>query len=468
MSDRRLALVVAVDTYVDAALNRLAAPAADAAALSEVLGDPALGDFEVEVLHNATSWATAERVERMLAEVHPTDLVLLHFSCHGLKDESGELYLAAANTRPDLLGSTAVDAAWVSRLMQRSRAERVVLLLDCCYGGAFEQGMLARAGRTVDVGDQFRQRSLGGGRGRVVITASTAMEYSFEGTHLTGGGAAQPSIFTGALVEGIRTGGADRDGDGQVGLGELYDYVFDRVRERTPRQTPSKWEFGLRGDIYLAHAPDRAPAAPPPPEPAPAVPPPPEPPLPDPDPPATRMSARVKSLVAAGLVLLVAAVAIAFDWISIWSDDNGGGEQPPSAYTNLVNMLPEEMRATCSEGKPTAGNSARAYCTPGVYTVWNTKKGLESELRIVGSKKGDCAATPTTTRRIEDTITAGGRTARITCEVVAPGSSEHYYNIQLGLDDVLLTGRFLTGRGVGSAGYQEAYTQAREVLAGLP
>jgi hypothetical protein len=85
------------------------------------------------------------------------------------------------------------------------------------------------------------------------------MEYAFEGTQLADGSGAAPSIFTSALVEGIRTGDADRDQDGHVALGELYDYVYDRVRERTPNQTPSKWEFGLRGDLYVARNPHRRP-----------------------------------------------------------------------------------------------------------------------------------------------------------------------------------------------------------------
>lgn len=172
--------MVAIDRYDQPALLQLASPGADAEALAEVLGDPELGGFEVEVLRNPTSSTLSERVERMLTERHPSDLVLLHFSCHGLKDDAGELHLAATNTVPDLLGSTAVEAAWVSRVMQRSRAQRVVLLLDCCYGGAFERGLIRRASSDVDVGDQFRQPQLDEGRGRVVITASTAMEYAFE------------------------------------------------------------------------------------------------------------------------------------------------------------------------------------------------------------------------------------------------------------------------------------------------
>jgi uncharacterized caspase-like protein len=117
----------------------------------------------------------------------------------------------------------------------------VVLLLDCCYGGAFERGVLARAEERIDVGDQFRPGRLGESRGRVVITASTAMEYAFENAGVSEGAPARPSVFTSALVEGIRTGQADRDQDGFVALDELYDYVYDRVRETSGHQTPCKW-----------------------------------------------------------------------------------------------------------------------------------------------------------------------------------------------------------------------------------
>lgn len=257
MSGRRLALVVATDRYDDPTLHGLAAPAADAEALADVLGDPDLGGFQIEVLRNPTSWETAQHVEMLLSERVPGDLVLLHFSCHGLKDESGELFLAARNTSPTRLASTAVDTSLVNRLMQRSRAQRVVLLLDCCYGGAFERGVVARADPSVHVGDQFSQGRLVAGRGRVVITASSAMEYALEGTDLTVGGSPQPSLFTGALVNGLSSGEADRDQDGQVGLDELYEYVFERVRERSPNQTPSKWEFGLQGDLVIARNPRR-------------------------------------------------------------------------------------------------------------------------------------------------------------------------------------------------------------------
>ena len=91
-----------------------------------------------------------------------------------------------------------------------------------------------------------------GGRGRAVITASSAMEYAFEAGELADTREVPPSVFTSALVQGLATGEADRDQDGLVGLDELYDYVYDKVRAATPNQTPGKWTFGMEGELYIA------------------------------------------------------------------------------------------------------------------------------------------------------------------------------------------------------------------------
>ncbi|MGH3695948.1 MAG: hypothetical protein ACRDRX_18475 [Pseudonocardiaceae bacterium] len=175
-----------------------------------------------------------------------------HLSCHGLKNDSGELFFAARNTRPNRLGSTAIPADFVRRCMRSSRSRSIVLLLDCCYGAAFGQGVAVRAG-DVNVLDSFPGDKLGGGRGRAVITASSSMEYAFEGDRLADDHRRRPSLFTSALVEGLATGDADRDEDGWVSLNELYDYVFDRVREQNPNQTPSR-DIETQGELYVARS----------------------------------------------------------------------------------------------------------------------------------------------------------------------------------------------------------------------
>ena len=246
MDGARSALIVASDGYTDPGLRRLRAPASDARALGAVLQDPGIGGFEVHTLLNEPAHEVNLAVEEFFADRRPDDLLLVHFSCHGVKDEGGELYFAMANTLLRRLGATAVAAEFVNRQMSRSRSRRVVLLLDCCYAGAFERGMTVRAGEGMGIESQF------GGRGRAVITASSAMEYAFEGDQLTDTRELAQSVFTSALVEGLETGEADRDQDGLVALDELYDYIYDKVRTATPNQTPGKWTFGVQGELVIA------------------------------------------------------------------------------------------------------------------------------------------------------------------------------------------------------------------------
>jgi beta-lactam-binding protein with PASTA domain len=221
--------------------------------LSRVLGNPDIGAFAVTTVFNQPSYAVNEIVQDFFADRSPDDLLLLHFSCHGVKSEDGELYFASPNTRLQRLDATAVSAEFVNRLMNRSRSRSIVLVLDCCYSGAFARGMIARGGDTVQLKERFD------GRGRVVLTASNAMEYSFEGDEPSGTG--RPSIFTSELVRGLETGDADGDRDGEISLDELYEYVYRRVTDVTPNQTPRKWSFDVQGRLFIAHSPYTAPSA---------------------------------------------------------------------------------------------------------------------------------------------------------------------------------------------------------------
>jgi hypothetical protein len=243
---RRSAMVIANDTYEDPRLRSLRAPATDAAALAQVLQDGQVGAFEVEVSLNDPEHVVRRKLSAFFDDRAPEDLLLLHLSCHGIKDEDGRLHFATPDTAIDHLDATAVPADFVNRQMTRSRSRRIVLFLDCCYSGAFARGMLSRGDERMDLVERFE------GRGRIVLTASSAMEYAFEGDHLTGKG--RPSVFTSALVDGLATGEADLNRDGFVTVDELYDFAYDRVRAVTPSQTPGKWVFDVQGDFYLARS----------------------------------------------------------------------------------------------------------------------------------------------------------------------------------------------------------------------
>jgi hypothetical protein len=242
---RRLALLVATSEYRDQTLQRLRAPGRDAEALADVLGDPEIGAFDVRTLLNLPSHELLRGIAEYCADSKPTDVLLLYFSCHGVLDDRGKLYYATVNTERRLLAATAVSAKWLNDQLKDCRARRQILILDCCHSGAFAEGIKGEA--------DLALRGRFGKRGRVVVTASRATEYSFEEDQVVGTGAS--SVFTAALVDGLRTGEADRDKDGLITVMELYEHVFERMETARARQTPAIWANGVEGNVLIAHSP---------------------------------------------------------------------------------------------------------------------------------------------------------------------------------------------------------------------
>src|SRR4051794_19474330 len=257
---RRRALLVATATYSDPALAALRAPTGDVAALATVLRDEAIGGFEVEQLIDQPAEDLRREIETFFSEGRPQDLLLFYVSGHGVLSQSRRFYFATAHTSLGLLRSTAIEDGFVNDVMQSSRARSIVLVLDCCHSGAFGKGLSPKSAPSVDVEHRFE------GQGRVVLSASTELEYAFEEADQAIGiselePAAPGSLFTRSVVEGLRSGDADLDGDGRISVDDLYDYVCRRVRERAAQQTPGL-AGDIRGEITIAHS-GRRPQLPP-------------------------------------------------------------------------------------------------------------------------------------------------------------------------------------------------------------
>jgi hypothetical protein len=247
-SGRRLALLVAIESYADPSLRGLRAPGRDASELHDLLADPDVGGFTVTSVTDGTAQQVRLAVEEFLLDRSPGDLTLVYLSCHGLVDLRRRLYFAAADTRKERLAATGVEAQWLLDQLDDCRARRQVVILDCCFSGAFARG--AKGDADLGLGERFH----GQGRGRVVLTASRGTEYSFEGEPVSGG-AMPGSVFTSALVAGIRSGAADADGDGDITVDDAYAYAFDEVRAAQAAQTPQRWLYGAEGGILLARSP---------------------------------------------------------------------------------------------------------------------------------------------------------------------------------------------------------------------
>jgi len=244
----KFALVIANTEYQDASFAKLTAPGKDAEEFAQVLRDAELAAFEdVQVLLNEGESKIRRSIARFFADRKRDDLLLLYFSGHGIRNGQGQLFLAANDTEISILEATGIPAEFVTDAMNNSRSQRQLLILDCCNSGAFAHGSKSASavGKSMGIASAFE----GSGFGRVVLTATDATQFAWEGDKVIGD--TQKSVFTYFLIEGLK-GDADRNSDGRIDVDELYDYTYEQVVRRTPKQTPGKWSYKQQGEIVLS------------------------------------------------------------------------------------------------------------------------------------------------------------------------------------------------------------------------
>ena len=240
----RYALLIGVSEYENG-LSSLPAATKDVVAMRALLEHPEIGGFEVKTLINQERQPTEEAIEQLFSNRKKDDLLVLFFSGHGIKDESGKLFLATRNTRKrtdgELSRSTAITASFIQEAMHFCRCKRKVVVLDCCFSGAFPTGMNIKDDGSVPIAQQL------GGEGWAVLTSSTSTQYSLESQGFA------LSVYTHFLVEGICTGSADRDQDGAISVEELHDYAKEKVLETAPgKMTPEIYSPTEGRKIVLA------------------------------------------------------------------------------------------------------------------------------------------------------------------------------------------------------------------------
>jgi|GEM_PF-871171 len=224
----KYALLIGVGEYGEG-LTPLPAAPRDVVAFADVLQNPQMGGFdEVKPVINPNQAQIAREIELWFQGREPDDLVLLFFSGHGVKDDRRELFFAACNTekqRDSLIRSTAISAQSIHDCIRRCKAKYQVIILDCCFSGAFGD-FLARDDGEINLKEQL------GAEGCVVLTATNAVDYAYEEK------GADLSIYTRYLVEGIASGAADEDEDGVITVEELHRFAGRKVEATSPAMSP--------------------------------------------------------------------------------------------------------------------------------------------------------------------------------------------------------------------------------------
>jgi serine/threonine protein kinase len=254
-----VALLIGIGEYLQAdRVGTLRFATHDARALAEVLVDPDMCGFPPDrVLLLTGAQAGRDELVRRLSKWLPetargAEIVFLSFAGHGAVQRVGqrdEGFLLPYDADPEDLVTRGIAMSDLGRWIEGIEAETVVVCLDCCHAAR----VLVRQGgaATVEVRDmKIRPSLLQGlsGKGRHLFASCDEGQVSVEVEPLGHG------LFTYHLLRGLR-GDADRDGDGRVGVAELFEFVAAAV-ERDAKQlghVQKPWNHSTGpGGVYLS------------------------------------------------------------------------------------------------------------------------------------------------------------------------------------------------------------------------
>jgi uncharacterized caspase-like protein len=221
-SGKQVALLIGVEKYEKA--PPLAFIGNDVRRLSETLRDR--GGYD-EVIEFTDSSADANRrplreillreVPKWLGSRGRDDTLIVFFSGHGFRADDGAMYLAPLDVDPANVKKTGIGVAWFRDQLARCPAELKLLVLDACHAGSIKgEGEANLDQQDLDLFEKLE--------GVVTLASSTADQSSLVWEEK------QQSLFSYWLNQGLK-GHADHDGDGQVNIDELNEYVYANVTE---------------------------------------------------------------------------------------------------------------------------------------------------------------------------------------------------------------------------------------------
>jgi hypothetical protein len=247
----RRALLIGTENYRDDQFTRLPSTRADLLRLREVLADRAVGGFDVDVRENLTADEMRRAIDDFCREADSHQLTLIYITGHGARGDDGEFVFVAADTHADRLGETGVRAGFVNDRLEDCYADQKVAVFDTCESGAFVLGLRSAPAKGAAVPTASRPPLTP--RGVYVLASSDVSEASYSGRGTVA--EPEPSVFTAAVVDVLRTGAAGTSASGMVSVDDLFKAVAERLRIVDPPQTPVKSAYRVSADIPIAARP---------------------------------------------------------------------------------------------------------------------------------------------------------------------------------------------------------------------
>jgi uncharacterized caspase-like protein len=173
-----------VSEFADERLARLNAPTKDVTALHGILQDGSRGNFDsVELSLNEDFLAVRDHLSHFFHDRSPDDILLLYYSGHGILGRGNRLFLATSGSNLDTPFTRSIAAREIRDVIEESRAQRQIVVLDCCHSGAFAEHAKAASLPPAVTPETFS----GGDAGLSVLTAADTLQFAWDGAELRAG-----------------------------------------------------------------------------------------------------------------------------------------------------------------------------------------------------------------------------------------------------------------------------------------
>ncbi len=214
--------------------------------------------FSKTLVNKEVTKANVMALKTFLAQADINDEVMIFIAGHGVLDANLDYYFATYDLdfrRPENKGLAYED---LEGLLDGIKPLKKTLIIDACHSGEIDKDEVELVEADIAEDDNIQFRVVGNivegqlgiqntseltkslftdlrkGTGATVISSAGGMEFAMEGDDWSNG------LFTYCLINGIKTKAADLNGDKEIWLSEIQEYVSLQVSELSGgRQQPT-------------------------------------------------------------------------------------------------------------------------------------------------------------------------------------------------------------------------------------
>lgn len=270
----RYVVAIGVSNYANNEYD-LKYAAKDAGDLAKLL-EMNKGEFtNTKVLRILDTVATRKNIlkaKQFLMQSKVGDQVIVFVAGHGLLDDKLDWYFATTDVDFNNPAARGLAYGELEGLLDSIPSRNKLMLMDACNSGEVDKedaelvantsqpvtGVKSRGFKSV----ASKSQSLGlqnsfqlmqnlfsdisNGTGTTVISSASGAEFAYESAAWNNG------VFTFSLLEGLKTGNADKNKDGKIVVSELRDYIAGKVNALTQgKQNPTSRKENFEFDFRL-------------------------------------------------------------------------------------------------------------------------------------------------------------------------------------------------------------------------